>query len=286
MYRCGYVGVFGRPNAGKSTLVNALVGQQVAIVSSKPQTTRDNILGIVNESNTQIILVDTPGIHHSKNQLDKTMMKNVRSAMAGVDVILYLVDGTFMPDEEELENIQHIKEKAKEEDISFLLVMTKKDKPNKNTLACDYYISSFTGESLQELKQKLISLLPQSDIKNFVYEEDYFTDKSIRFLVAEKVRETALNLLKKEVPHGICVQIERFEEKENITIIEANLICEQERHKAIILGKGGEKIKQIGQVAREYAEELLETKVLLKLFVKVDKNWRDRQDKVASYKVD
>ena len=105
MYKCGYVGVFGRPNAGKSTLVNALVGQQVAIVSAKPQTTRDNILGIVNKGNAQMILEDTPGIHHSKNQLDKVMMKNVRSAMAGVDVILYLIDGTLMPDQEEIQHI-------------------------------------------------------------------------------------------------------------------------------------------------------------------------------------
>lgn len=286
MYRCGYIGVFGRPNAGKSTLVNSLVGEQVAIVSSKPQTTRDNIIGIVNDEFSQMILVDTPGIHHSKNQLDKAMMKNVRSAMAGVDVILYLMDGSFAPDEEEIENLEHIKEQAREEGLRVLVVKTKKDKPCKNTHSCDLYISSVTGEGLEELKGKLISYLPESEEKNFVYDEDYFTDKSVRFLVAEKIRETALNILKKEVPHGICVQIEKFEEKENLTIIEANLICEQERHKGIILGKGGETIKKIGQTAREYAEDLLDTKVFLKLFVKVDKDWRDRPDKVAAYRVD
>lgn len=286
MYKCGYVGVFGRPNAGKSTLVNALVGEQVAIVSAKPQTTRDNILGIVNKGNAQMILVDTPGIHHSKNQLDKVMMKNVRSAMAGVDVILYLLDGTFMPDQEEIEHIAHIKEEAEQENLPVLVVMTKKDKPCRNTHACDFYVSAMTGENLQKLEENLISLLPASKEKNFVYDEDYFTDKSVRFLIAEKIREQALNILRKEVPHGICVVFEKFEEKPNIVVIEALVICEEERHKSIILGKGGETIKKIGQAARVYAEELLATKVLLKLFVKTDKNWRDRPDKVASYRMD
>ena len=250
MYKCGYVGVFGRPNAGKSTLVNALVGEQVAIVSAKPQTTRDNILGIVNKGNAQMILVDTPGIHHSKNQLDKVMMKNVRSAMAGVDVILYLIDGTFMPDQEEIEHIAHIKEEAEQENLPVLVVMTKKDKPCRNTHACDFYVSAMTGENLQKLEKKLISLLPASKEKNFVYDEDYFTDKSVRFLIAEKIREQALNILRKEVPHGICVVFEKFEEKPNIVVIEALVICEEERHKSIILGKGGETIKKIGQAAR------------------------------------
>ena len=286
MYKCGYVGVFGRPNSGKSTLVNALVGEQVAIVSAKPQTTRDNILGIVNKGNAQMILVDTPGIHHSKNQLDKVMMKNVRSAMAGVDVILYLIDGTFMPDQEEIEHIAHIKEEAEQENLPVLVVMTKKDKPCRNTHACDFYVSAMTGENLQKLEKKLISLLPASKEKNFVYDEDYFTDKSVRFLIAEKIREQALNILRKEVPHGICVVFVLFEEKPNIVVIEALVICEEERHKSIILGKGGETIKKIGQAARVYAEELLATKVLLKLFVKTDKNWRDRPDKVASYRMD
>ncbi len=286
MYKCGYVGVFGRPNAGKSTLVNALVGEQVAIVSAKPQTTRDNILGIVNKDKVQMILVDTPGIHHSKNQLDKVMMKNVRSAMAGVDVILYLIDGTFMPDQEEIEHIAHIKEEAVKEDLPVLVVMTKKDKPCRNTHACDFYVSAMTGENLQKLEEKLISLLPASKEKNFVYDEGYFTDKSVRFLIAEKIREQALNILRKEVPHGICVVFEKFEEKPNIVVIEALVICEEERHKSIILGKGGETIKKIGQAARVYAEELLATKILLKLFVKTDKNWRDRPDKVASYRMD
>ena len=282
MYKCGYVGVFGRPNAGKSTLVNSLVGEQVAIVSSKPQTTRDNILGIVNDEKSQIILVDTPGVHHSKNHLDKAMMKNVRSALAGVDVILYLMDGEKMLDEEEEEYIEHLKEY----ELPLILVKTKKDKSCKNSHDCDFYISSFTGEGLTELKTYILKLLPESKEKNFIFDEDYFTDKSLRFLVAEKVREVALNNLQKEVPHGICVSIEKFEEKESLTIIEANLICEQERHKAIIVGKGGANIKKIGQITREYAENLLGQKVLLKLFVKVDKNWRDRPDKVASYRMD
>lgn len=282
MYRCGYVGVFGRPNAGKSTLVNRLVGQQVAIVSAKPQTTRDNILGILNLDNVQMILVDTPGIHHSKNHLDRAMMKNVRSAIAGVDVILYLIDGSKPSDQEEIDYINHLREQG----IPMVVAKTKSDKVNKNQVECDFYISSLTGEHLEELKDKLIEFLPASESKNFMYDEDYFTDKSVRFLISEKIRETALNTLSEEVPHGICVVIERFEEKPNITVIDALIICEQERHKSIIVGKGGNNIKKLGQMARVYAEELLDNKVLLKLFVKVDKNWRDRPDKVAGYRLD
>lgn len=275
--KCGYVGVFGRANAGKSTLVNALVGEQVAIVSSKPQTTRDNILGIVNGGDYQIILVDTPGIHHSKNLLDKAMMKNVRSALAGVDVILYLIDGQKEVDDEESDYIEHLKDF----ELPLLVVKTKKDKKCGCKHDCDLYISAKTGEGLEQLKSMLVGLLPEGQK---VFDDDYFTDKSVKFLIAEKAREVALNLLHDEVPHGVCVQIDKFDEKGNITVIEGNVVCEQERHKAIIVGKGGENIKKIGEQTRIYAQELLGQKVLLKLFVKVDKNWRDRPDKVAAYR--
>lgn len=280
MIKCGYVGVFGKPNAGKSTLVNLLVGEQVAIVSQKPQTTRDNILGIVNGNGYQLVLVDTPGVHHSKNHLDKAMMKNVRSALAGVDVLLYLIDGHCSIEQEEIEYLQYLKSY----DVPLVVVKTKKDKTQKNQLETDFYISSFTGEGIDQLKDKLVSLLPQRE--DFLFPQEYYTDKSVRFLIAEKIRETALLILQNEIPHGICVEIEKFEDKGNLTIIEANVICEQERHKSIIIGKSGSVIKQLGENARKYAEDLLGNKVLLKLFVKVDTNWRERPDKVAKYRVE
>lgn len=268
MYSFGYVGIIGKTNAGKSSLVNALVGHKVAIVTNRPQTTRDNILGILNGENFQIVLVDTPGVHRSKNKLDKKMMKNVRTAISGVDLILYLVDGTKGIDEEEQDYYNHLPEPK-------VMIKTKIDKKGIQTFNADFEISSLTGEGLDKLKQYIIDKMPKSEVKNFPFEEDDYTDKSLRFIVAEEIRQNALNLLEDEIPHGMAVEIERFEEKKNITIIEAIIVVEQERHKGIVIGKGGKMIKQIGQKAREFAEELLGGKVLLKIFVKVDKDWRN-----------
>lgn len=269
MYSFGYVAVIGKANAGKSSLVNALVGEKVAIVTNRPQTTRDNILGILNGKNYQVVLVDTPGVHHSKNKLDKRMMKNVRSAIAGVDLILYLADGTKEIDEEEKDYFEHLPEPK-------YLVKTKIDKKGQKEFESDFKVSSLTGENINNLKQFLIEKMPKSEKKNFVFDQDYYTDKSVKFLIAEEIRQNALILLKDELPHGIAIAIEKFEEKPNITIIESQIICENERHKGIIIGKGGNTLKAIGSQARVYAEELLGTKVLLKIFVKVDKDWRNK----------
>lgn len=279
MYTCGYVGIVGRANAGKSTLINALIGEKVAIVSDKPQTTRNNILGIRTEKNSQIIFVDTPGIHHSKNNLDRYMMKSVRSALAGVDLILYLVDGSKPTDQEEKDYI----EKLKNEECPLIIVLTKNDKPLKTDVVGDYSISSLKGENLDILLKEIIKKLPKSEKKNFIFEEDYYTDKSVKFLVAEYIREEALKRLDKEIPHGVAVDITRFEERNEITSIEADLICERDSHKGIIIGKGGQTLRKIGEGARKQAEELLGTKVLLKLFVKVEKDWRDKQAQLNNF---
>lgn len=279
MYTCGYVGIVGRANAGKSTLINALIGEKVAIVSNKPQTTRNNILGIRTEKNSQIIFVDTPGIHHSKNNLDRYMMKSVRSALAGVDLILYLVDGSKPTDQEEKDYI----EKLKNEECPLIIVLTKNDKPLKTDVVGDYSISSLKGENLDILLKEVIKKLPKSEKKNFIFEEDYYTDKSVKFLVAEYIREEALKRLDKEIPHGVAVDITRFEERNEITSIEADLICERDSHKGIIIGKGGQTLRKIGEGARKQAEELLGTKVLLKLFVKVEKDWRDKQAQLNNF---
>ena len=227
MFRAGYVAIVGRPNAGKSSLVNSLVGEKVAIISSKPQTTRDNILGIVSTNDYQIVFVDTPGVHHSKNLLDRQMMKNVRSAVAGVDLILYLLDGTKSPDEEEIDYIEHLPSPK-------CIVRTKTDLKGQKEFGCDIEVSSVTGENLDLLTEKILEFLPEYNEKHYLYDPDYYTDKSVKFIVGEEIREKALNILHQEVPHGIAVEIIRFNESEDIVAIDADIICEQERHKGMV----------------------------------------------------
>jgi len=274
MFKAGYVALIGKPNAGKSSLLNALIGEKVAIVSSKPQTTRDNILGILTTDDYQIIFVDTPGVHRSKNLLDKSMMKNVRSALAGVDLTLYLVDGTKDVNQEEQEYINHIEGDK-------LVVKTKTDLKSRD-LDCDISLSSKTGENIDCLIEKILEFLPEYEGPMYIYPPDYYTDKSVKFLVAEEIRESALELLNQEVPHGIAVEIIRFYEEEDIVYIDADIVCEQDRHKGMIIGKGGETLKQIGIKTRKFANELLGKKVMLKLFVKVEKDWRNKPQKVKN----
>ena len=276
MFRAGFVAIIGRPNAGKSSLVNRLVGEKVAIISSKPQTTRDNILGILTTDDYQIVFVDTPGIHHSKNHLDKKMMKNVRSAISGVDLIVYLLDTSKKIDDEERAYLQHLPPNT-------LVVKTKKDLPSKLTGEdCDLEISAKTGENLSTLLEMILQRLPAYESPQYLFEKGYFTDKSIKFLIAEQIREEALNILHEEVPHGIAVEIIRFYEGTNIVEIDADIVCENERHKGMIIGKGGSILKTIGISARKYAEELLGKKVMLKLFVKVEKDWRNKPEKLKN----
>ena len=275
MFKLGYIAIIGKPNAGKSSLINALIKEKVAIISSKPQTTRDNILGILTSEEYQIIFVDTPGIHHSKNSLDRAMMKNVRSAVSGVDLILYLLDGTKMPDEEEKEYIEHL-------ETPVIIVRTKIDLPKQKEFDSDIQISSLTGENLNNLLKMVLDKLPEQKEKRYIFEPDYYTDKSVKFIISEEIREKALNLLHQEVPHGIAVEIIRFLEKDNIVEIDADIICEQERHKGMIIGKGGSMLKEIGSLTRKFAEDLLGKKVMLKLFVRVEKDWRNKPQKIKN----
>jgi len=267
--RCGYVAVLGRPNAGKSSLVNCLVGEQVAIVSHRRQTTRNSILGIKNGKDFQMIFVDTPGIHHSENKLDRFMMKNVRSAIAGADVVLYLFDGTKELEQEELDYIDMLKDKCE----NVLLLCTKADKKGYKLGLDALSISVETGKNLLQLEEKIFSLLPE---RERIFDEELYTDKSINFLISEKVREFLLDNIDKEIPHGVAVVVTRFEEIDNVVYVDVDIICEREQHKGIIIGKGGKMLKSLGQHTRGFVEELLGQKCMLKLFVKVDKDWRTK----------
>ena len=274
--KCGYVAVLGLPNAGKSSLVNFLVGEEVAIVSHRKQTTRNSILGIKSGEEYQIVFIDTPGIHHSKNLLDKFMMKNVRSAIAQADVVLYLFDGSIEMDDEERDYIENLKQKTE----NLILVQTKADKKQKNLPFDATKISVNTGENINKLLEMIISKLPEQDA---IFEDDLFTNKSINFLIAEKVRGFLLNELDKEVPHGIAVVVTNFEETTSLLNVEIEIICEREQHKGIVIGKGGRTLKKLGEETRKYIENLCEKKCMLKLFVKVDKDWRNKNIEQYGY---
>lgn len=276
MYKFGYVAILGKPNAGKSTLINYLVGMKLAIVSQKPQTTRDNILGIYTSKNSQLVFIDTPGIHKATSHLDKFMMKNVRTAKAGADVVLYLLDSSIAPDPDEIEHI----EKMKADGINLVVAGSKLDK-KKVDFDCDVCFSALTGENIPLLIEKILKFIPSSKTKNFLYDADEVTDKSVKFIISEYIRESALKQLKKEIPHGIAVVVTKFEETPKIANIEAEIVCEKPNHKGIIIGKGGTTLKAIGIESRTNAEQLLGKKVMLSLFVKVEEGWKDKPNKLT-----
>ncbi len=276
MYKFGYVAILGKPNAGKSTLINYLVGMKLAIVSQKPQTTRDNILGIYTSKNSQLVFIDTPGIHKATSHLDKFMMKNVRTAKAGADVVLYLLDSSIAPDPDEIEHI----EKMKADGINLIVAGSKLDK-KKVDFDCDVCFSALTGENIPLLIEKILKFIPSSKTKNFLYDADEVTDKSVKFIISEYIRESALKQLKKEIPHGIAVVVTKFEETPKIANIEAEIVCEKPNHKGIIIGKGGATLKAIGIESRTNAEQLLGKKVMLSLFVKVEEGWKDKPNKLT-----
>lgn len=277
MYKFGYVALLGLPNAGKSTLVNRLVGMNLAITSAKPQTTRDNMLAVVTDKNYQLAFIDTPGLHKAGSHLDKYMMKNVRTAKAGADVVVYLIDSTVGKTKEEEEHILSMKKAG----INVIIAASKCDK-KMPSFAADIVFSAKTGEGIDKLIEMILSKLEPSKSKNFVFDEDEITDKPVKFLVGEYVRESVLKTLKKEVPHGVAVVVTKFDEQKNIIRIEADIICERETHKGIIIGKGGATLKKIGTLARESSEELLQKKVMLSLFVKVEEDWKDRPNKLKN----
>ncbi len=285
-YRSGFVTLIGRPNVGKSTLMNHLIGQKIAITSNKPQTTRNRIQTVYTSDEGQIVFVDTPGIHKAKNKLGDYMVKVAQNTINEVDVALWLVEPTTFIGAGE----RHIIDQLKKTKTPVILVINKIDTVKKEEilLFIDAYrkeldfaeivpVSALKGDNTEELVRCIMKYLPYGPA---FYDEDTITDQPERQIVAELIREKALRCLEEEVPHGIAVTIERMKyrkaaDRSRIADIEATIICERESHKGIIIGKQGAMLKRIGSKARPEIESLLECRVNLQLWVKVRKDWRD-----------
>lgn len=284
-FKSGFVTIIGRPNVGKSTLMNQIIGQKIAITSNKPQTTRSRIQTVYTDKNRgQIVFLDTPGIHKAKNRLGRYMVNAAEHTLWDVDVILWLAEpASFIGAGE-----RHIAELLKKTSLPVILVINKIDtlkKKEELLRFMDNYrqvyefdeivpASALKGDNVSDVIDMIFKYLPYGPM---FYDEDTVTDQPERQIVAEIIREKALHALDEEVPHGIAVTIERMKQRrdKNITDIEAAIVCERDSHKGIIIGKGGVMLKKIGSNARFEIEKMLERQVNLRLWVKVRKNWRD-----------
>ena len=281
-FKSGFICIAGLANAGKSTLTNALVGEKVSIVSWRPQTTRNKLLGIINGDDYQMVLIDTPGIHKVRNHLGQYMMQAVENSLKDVDGVVYVIDAAKGMQREDYEFLEKNANKVpvvvalnKEDCVTRETMFESLEKLNKiQGLKAIVPISAKKEENLAPLKDELIALLPEGVP---MYPEDMYTESSMRFMATEIIREKALYLLDKEVPYGIGVYINKFEEREGQPIIDidADIICEKQSHKAIVIGKGGEMLKQIATKARHDLEEMTGEKVFLTLYVRVKNEWRD-----------
>lgn len=295
-FKSGYVSVVGRPNVGKSTLLNAIIGEKISAISSKPQTTRQNITFIHTDDDSQIIFLDTPGIQRPKNKLGEFMLTESKESIDEADVITYIVDTSKKIGKAERSIIDILKEYQGK--LPIILLINKVDTIKKDELL--EIISMYADGGIFN------EIIPISAMKNdgvdiyietlkkylkpgpMYYPEDMITDKNERFIVAEIIREKGLRYLNEEVPHGLAISIEKFKKREdkNIYDIEANIYVERDSHKGILIGKGGSMLKRIGTEAREDAERLLDAKVNLQIWVKVEKNWRERDNLVKRFGYD
>lgn len=297
-FKSGFVTLIGRPNVGKSTLMNQLIGQKIAITSDKPQTTRNRIQTVYTDERGQVIFLDTPGIHKAKNKLGEYMVNVAERTMSEVDVVLWLVEPSNFIGAGE----QHIAEQLRKVKTPVFLVINKIDTVKKEEILgfiatykdiCTFAeiipVSALKGENTKTLLEELYRYLPEGPM---YYDEDTVTDQPERQIVAELVREKALRLLDDEIPHGIAVSIDRMKERPQtnqnggMIDIDATIVCERDSHKGIIIGKGGAKLKQIGTKARREIENLLDCKVNLQLWVKVKKDWRDSDFLMKNYGYD
>ena len=283
-FKSGFVTLVGRPNVGKSTLMNRIIGQKIAITSNKPQTTRNRIQTVYHDDRGQIVFLDTPGIHKAKNKLGEFMVNASYNTDKEVDLVLWLLEATTYIGQGE----RHIAQELKKSSAPVILVMNKIDKVRKDELLecmnaykdiLDFAemvpVSAQNGENVDDLIETMFSYLEEGPQ---FYDEDTITDQPVRQIVAELIREKALRLLQDEIPHGIAVSIDSMKERPGKNLfydIDATIVCERDSHKGIIIGKQGAMLKRIGTAARKEIEDFLEAKVNLKLWVKVKKDWRD-----------
>ena len=293
-FKSGFVALIGRPNVGKSTLMNHLIGQKIAITSRKPQTTRNRIQTVYTCEDGQIVFLDTPGIHKAKNKLGEYMVNVAERTLKDVDVILWLVEPTTYIGAGD----QHIAQQLKGVNVPVILVINKIDTIKKEEVLavidayrkiCDFAeiipVSALRGLNTQDIIESILKYLPYGPQ---FYDEDTVTDQPQRQIVAEMIREKALHALDEEIPHGIAVSIDRMKERPGgkIVDIDATIICERDSHKGIIIGKQGSMLKKIGSNARFEIERMLEMKVNLKLWVKVKKDWRDSDFLIKNFGYD
>ena len=288
--KCGRVAVIGKANAGKSTLINVLVGEKIAIVSPKPQTTRDRILGILTKEDYQIVFEDTPGFYKAGTVLNKKMQKTARQTAKEVDLVLFVIDGHDGIKEEEFNILQGICQG----EVPVIVAISKMDITNKDKIPENLVkissiasvkeiipVSARKGRNTKELLDIIIKYLPEGD---FMFSEDIISDKSQRFMLSEIMREKILLKFDKEIPHGIAVIITEFSRRDNgIYDISLDIICEKQNHKAILIGKQGKAIKEVSAFARESMEKFLDDKVFLTTYVKVIENWRDREKYLSEF---
>ncbi len=281
--KSGYIAVIGKANAGKSTLINVLVGEKVSIVSPKPQTTRDRILGVLNEADRQFVFVDTPGVYRARNALTDLMMRTTETSYKDVDVILYVHDGHGGVSSDDVELMKKVQSAA-----PMIVAYTKIDIMPAERIAEDakrlgeagvtadvYPVSARKGKNLRKLKDALAALLPEGER---IFSEDVVSDRSEKFMIAEIMREKILLKYDREIPHGVAVLVNEFRRRED-GVYEVNLdvVCEKSNHKAILIGKGGRALKEAASFARKDMEKFLGGKVFLTTYVKVRENWRDRE---------
>ncbi len=288
--RSGYIAVIGRANAGKSTLINVMVGEKVSIVSPKPQTTRDRILGVLTEDDYQIVFVDTPGIYKARNALTDMMMKTTETSAKSVDFILYVVDGHDGLTDEDFT----LMKKYKDLGLPMAVAYTKIDIMPKENIPLDmakfadsgldvdvFPVSARKGRNVKNLKEFLVKQMPEGEK---AFEQDIVSDKSEKFMISEIMREKILLKFDKEIPHGVAIVVNTFEQNERgVYEISLDIVCERANHKAILIGKQGRAIKEVSSFARQDMEKFLDAKVFLTTYVKVKEDWRERPNLIREY---
>ncbi len=289
MKKTGFIAIVGRPNVGKSTLMNEILGEKVAIVSNKPQTTRNRIIGIHTKGDAQYVFLDTPGIHRPKNNLGEFMVKTANSSMTDADAVILVVDASKEISTVELEVIDYLKKTGLPSVIALnkidlcrreQIAQTIKAYSDKHSFDAFVPICAKNGKNVDELLEECEKFLSESD---WFFPSDMVTDQPERQIASEIIREKILRTLDKEVPHGTAVVIEEFKDEGSLVRIRAEIYCEKASHKGIIVGKGGASLKLIGSYARQDLERLLGTKVYLNLWVKVKENWRESARMVGNF---